>query len=63
MTAVESALADTEAQFRVLRTRMGLDPQSALVATALSQAPGIQNILAELQAVETQIAYGTGQVP
>ena len=35
---------------------MGLDPQSALVATALSQAPGIQNILAELQAVETQIA-------
>lgn len=56
MTAVESALADTEAQFRVLRTRMGLDPQSALVATALSQAPGIQNILAELQAVETQIA-------
>ncbi len=56
MTAVKSALADTDAQFRVLRARMGKDPQSALVATALSQAPGIQSILTELQTVEAQIA-------
>jgi capsular exopolysaccharide synthesis family protein len=56
MTTLESALADTDAQFRVLRARMGKDPQSALVATALSQAPGIQSILTELQTVEAQIA-------
>lgn len=56
ITDIDSALADADAQFSTLRARLGKDPQTALVASAISQSPGIQTILADLKQVEAEIA-------
>jgi succinoglycan biosynthesis transport protein ExoP len=56
ITDLSSQLADTEAQFSTLQAQLGQDPQTALMATALSQSAGIQQVLAEYQQVETALA-------
>jgi len=56
ITDLSSQLADAEAQFSTLQARLGRDPQTALVATALSQSAGVQQVLTEYQQVETTLA-------
>jgi capsular exopolysaccharide synthesis family protein len=56
ITDVTSALADTNAQFSVLQSKLRRDPQAALAMTALGQSAGVQQVLADYQAVETELA-------
>jgi len=52
----QSKLADAIAQVATLQNELQLNPQEALTATALSQSPGVQDALKELQLVERQLA-------
>ncbi|MEO0827724.1 MAG: polysaccharide biosynthesis tyrosine autokinase [Cyanobacteria bacterium J06639_16] len=56
MTDVSSQLADAETQFDTLNARLGRNPQAALVATAVSQSSGVQQVLEDYQAVESTLA-------
>jgi uncharacterized protein involved in exopolysaccharide biosynthesis len=56
VTALETQIVDTEAQAAELQRKMGINSQQALSLTALSQSPGVQQALAELQKVQTQLA-------
>ncbi|MEM9218621.1 MAG: polysaccharide biosynthesis tyrosine autokinase [Cyanobacteria bacterium P01_F01_bin.150] len=56
MTDISARIADTEAQFTTLSSRLGRNPQAALVATAVSQSSGVQQVLADYQQVEANLA-------
>lgn len=56
ITAVTAQLFDADAQFRTLQTQIGESPESALVATAVSQSEGIQELLQNYQATEATLA-------
>lgn len=56
ITDVSSQLADAEAQFEALNTHLGHTPQAALVATAVSQSRGVQQVLEDYQQVESTLA-------
>lgn len=55
IAAAESQLADMSAQANLFQTRLGVAPQEAVSVVALSQAPGVQEALKELQQAESQL--------
>lgn len=56
ITDVSSQLYETDAQLDLVRYRIGKDPQVALLATAVSQSDGVQQVLDEYQKVEAALA-------
>lgn len=56
IATAESQLADMSAQANLFQTRLGVAPQQAVSVVALSQAPGVQEALKELQQAESQLA-------
>lgn len=56
ITQAQAELTDVNAQSTKLRNELGIDLQKAKAATALSQSPGVQEVLREFQQVESQLA-------
>ncbi|MBT9315648.1 GumC family protein [Leptothoe spongobia] len=57
MTDVVSELSDIQAQLNSMAERLGgISPQVSLLATAVSQSRGVQQVLESYQQVETQLA-------
>lgn len=52
----ETALADASAQVNAFSQQLGSSPQAAIAITALSQSAGVQEVLTQLQEVESQLA-------
>lgn len=53
---VETVLNQQQKLYTILQTRLGLDADQALAASALTQAPAYQELLNKLQNIESQIA-------
>ncbi|MBW4593979.1 MAG: polysaccharide biosynthesis tyrosine autokinase [Brasilonema angustatum HA4187-MV1] len=51
-----AALADTSAQEQKIRTQLNLAGSQAVEITSISQIPGVQEVLSELQKVQTKLA-------
>lgn len=56
INATQTGLADAKAQSTMLRNELGMDLQEAGVVTSISQSPGVQELLKEVQQVESQLA-------
>lgn len=56
LTTLRSQLADASAQIASLQSQLGVSPDEALVISSLSQAPGIQQVLLQLQTAESELA-------
>lgn len=56
ITTTESGLADAKAQSEALKKQLGANSQNALAVTSISQFPAIQDVLKEIQQVESQLA-------
>jgi polysaccharide biosynthesis transport protein len=56
LAEAQSQLADTSAQEVEIRRQMNLPVDQAVNITSLSQVPGVQELLGELQKVQTQLA-------
>lgn len=52
----QSELASSQAESAEFRDQLGMDAQQASVLTTLSQSPGVQDVLQELQGVEAELA-------
>ncbi|CAD5922916.1 polysaccharide biosynthesis tyrosine autokinase [Planktothrix agardhii 1806] len=52
----QSQLVEQESQYQYLQKQLGLKPEQALLASALTQSPQYQGLLQELLKLETQIA-------
>jgi succinoglycan biosynthesis transport protein ExoP len=52
----QSELSDISTQSVELSRQLGMSPQQALSLTSLSQAPGVQEVLTQLQQVQSQLA-------
>jgi polysaccharide biosynthesis transport protein len=52
----QSQIADTNSQFGVFQNRLGMHPQQAMMMTALSQTAGVQEILKQIQQIESDLA-------
>lgn len=50
------ALGETNSRYQILQQQLGLDPDQAIIATYLSESPGYQDLLKQLQAVEIELA-------
>lgn len=55
-TSAQTGLADALAQSAVLKKQLGRDLQSAGSVTAISQSPEVQELLKQIQQVESQLA-------
>jgi polysaccharide biosynthesis transport protein len=60
--SLRGQIADMDAQVSVLRQKLGIAPTAAIDMTILSQAPGTQAALKELQEVESQLALKSSQL-
>ncbi len=56
LTYAEAELVALNAQSEVLRNKLGMNSQEAVAASSLSESPGVQKALAELQQVQGQLA-------
>jgi capsular exopolysaccharide synthesis family protein len=56
ITDAQAKLANATPQIEFFRSRLGLNSQQAVTASALSEAPGIKNVLIELQTVQSELA-------
>lgn len=56
ITDAQANLVDANARSQALRSKLGMSSQEAVAASSLSQAPGVQKALEELQQVESQLA-------
>lgn len=56
LTTLQSQLADSTAQSALLQAQLGLTPEQGLVVSSLSQSPGIQEVLGQLQVAESELA-------
>lgn len=57
VSQVKAQLADAQAQSEALRTKfLGMNSQQAITASSISQSPGVQRALEELQQIESQLA-------
>ena len=56
LTQLRSELADKNAQFSNLQQRLRLSPQQAYAVGLVSESPGIQETVNELQTVQSQLA-------
>jgi capsular exopolysaccharide synthesis family protein len=52
----QARLAEATAQSEAFRNQLGLNREEAVAVTSLSQSPGVQEVLTELQKVQTQLA-------
>lgn len=55
-TQIQAQLADVQARSEALRNQLGLSREAAVAVTSLSQSPGVQEALTELQKVQTELA-------
>ena len=53
---LQAQLANLSAQSESFRNQMGLNREEAVAVTSLSQSPGVQEVLTELQKVQTELA-------
>jgi polysaccharide biosynthesis transport protein len=53
---VESQIANVNAQSQDIRKQLNMNPQQALAQTSLSQSSGLQDIVKEVQQLESQLA-------
>lgn len=51
----QSRVADIEAQSKQIRAQLAMNSQQAMVMTSISQTPGVQDILKEIQQLESQL--------
>ena len=56
MSASQSNLANVDAQSQAIRQQLGMNSQQAVMMTSLSQTSGVQDILKEIQQLESQLA-------
>jgi capsular exopolysaccharide synthesis family protein len=56
ITQIQAQLADVAARSEALRNQLGLSREAAVAVTSLSQSPGVQEALTELQKVQTDLA-------
>lgn len=56
ITDAQSKLANATPQIEVIRSRLGVNSQQAVTANSLSAAPGIKDVLTQLQAVQSKLA-------
>ncbi|BAZ54053.1 lipopolysaccharide biosynthesis protein [Nostoc sp. NIES-4103] len=56
MSDVQSNLANVDAQSLAVRKQLDMNSQQALMMASLSQTPGVQDILKEIQQLESQLA-------
>jgi len=61
INTIQTQLADAQAQSALLQRQLGRGLQQAGTATAASQLPGVQELLAEIQRVESQLATDRGR--
>jgi succinoglycan biosynthesis transport protein ExoP len=52
----ETALSQQRGMYQTLQQQLGLDPNAAIAASALSESPRYQNLLNQLQGIEAAIA-------
>ncbi|MBD0362692.1 MAG: lipopolysaccharide biosynthesis protein, partial [Coleofasciculus sp. C3-bin4] len=52
----QAKLAEATAKSTALRNQVGLNSEEAVAVTSLSQSPGVQEVLTELQRVQSQLA-------
>lgn len=50
------ALNEINSRYQALQQQVGLDPNQAIIATYLSESPGYQDLLKQLQEVEVELA-------
>jgi len=55
LTAAQANLTDAAARTSLLQRQLGMSPEQALVVASVSQAPGIQDILLQLQTAESEL--------
>ncbi|MDF5706276.1 MAG: polysaccharide biosynthesis tyrosine autokinase [Nostoc sp. S4] len=56
ISEAKSRFTDAEAQTQVIRKQLGMNSQQAVIMTSLSQTSGVQDILKEIQQLESQLA-------
>jgi capsular exopolysaccharide synthesis family protein len=56
ISQLQAQLANVTAQSESLRNQLGLNREEAVAVTSLSQSPGVQEVLTELQKVQTELA-------
>ncbi|MBA3920896.1 MAG: polysaccharide biosynthesis tyrosine autokinase, partial [Nostocaceae cyanobacterium] len=56
ITEVNAALADVNAQYVSLQSKVGMSSGSAIAANTLNQSPGVQKVLESLQQAESDLA-------
>ncbi|MBW4673226.1 MAG: polysaccharide biosynthesis tyrosine autokinase [Desmonostoc geniculatum HA4340-LM1] len=56
ISEAQSRFADAEAQTQGIRKQLGMNSQQAVIMTSLSQTSGVQDILKEIQQLESQLA-------
>ncbi|NCQ83774.1 MAG: polysaccharide biosynthesis tyrosine autokinase [Microcystis aeruginosa W13-18] len=54
--AAQVALNEIKSRYQALQQQVGLDPNQAIIATYLSESPGYQDLLKQLQEVEVELA-------
>lgn len=52
----QSRIADLTAQSQAIRNQLKMNSQQAVTTTSLSQSPGVQDLLKEIQRLETELA-------
>ena len=52
----QSQLANFESQYQVISQQLGMNPKQALAMTSISQISGVQDILKEIQQLQSQLA-------
>ncbi|HBB31969.1 MAG TPA: lipopolysaccharide biosynthesis protein [Cyanobacteria bacterium UBA8803] len=55
LAAKQAELGEATARVEFLNSKIGLSPEEAITANALSQSPGVQDLLKKLQDVETEL--------
>ena len=53
---VEARIANTQAQSQVIRNQLRMNAQQGVMMTSLSQSRGVQDVLTQVQQLETQLA-------
>ncbi len=56
ISQTQSKIAEIEAQSQEIRKQLDMNSQQAVIMTSLSQNPGVQDILKEIQQLESQLA-------
>lgn len=56
ISQAQSQIADVNAQSKAIHKQLGMNSQQAIGLTSLSQSPGVQDILKEIQQLESQLA-------